>query len=76
MAKKKNPFKDLVGSGMAKTGKNIKPGKAKGMPLKVKGEKEPAMGIATGGATPTAKGATFGAKGSQKRVKKVKKLKK
>jgi hypothetical protein len=80
MAKmKKNPFAEKVGSGMAKTKGAIKPGKAKGMPLKVRmhTEKMPAVGMKTkvqgGKAVGTAHGATFKmpkSKGKKKLLKK------
>jgi hypothetical protein len=74
MAKKsKNPFAKKVGSGMAKTKGAIKPGKAKGMPLKVAGGGMPTEKVQGGKAVGTAHGATFKmphGKGKKKLLKK------
>jgi hypothetical protein len=64
----KNPFAEKIGSGMAKTKGAIKPGKAKGAPLKVKAM--PTEKVQGGKAVGTAHGATFGKPGKQSKGKK------
>ena len=77
MAKKKNPFAKTIGSGMAKTPGAVKPGKAKGMPLKVGGGM-PTEKVQGGKAVGTAHGATFGKIGAVggKAIKGTKSVKK